>query len=287
MELLVGTAANKETPLAADLTMPLPTAKEIGARLKFNEKGETLLFAGAIRDHRPTLPVEYLVGRRVLEARLMDRSGAVLATNRANVIFDGTPPQDVHFLDIPARARKDQPLQVRATCDPTISGIKEVKFFIGAPQKNALPQSPAPVAGKLFDEKTNEWRASLPVDGQKGTVTVGVQFTSNVGLSAFAVQEVELLDPMELNKQPPGHIAGKVLEGPLPQPDLVVFLYDDKGNAKAKTTTKADGTFAFKDIAPGAYYLFSEKESTSRHVKQDVKVKPDETTPVTLELLLK
>jgi hypothetical protein len=98
---------------------------------------------------------------------------------------------------------------------------------------------------------------------------------------------VELLDPMELSKQPPGHIAGKVLEGPLPQPDLVVFLYDEKGNARAKTTTKDGGAFAFRDVPPGAYYLFCEKEVTNRQVKTEVKVKPDETTQATLELLLK
>jgi hypothetical protein len=98
---------------------------------------------------------------------------------------------------------------------------------------------------------------------------------------------VELIDPAELNKPEPGNIAGKLIEGRLPQPDAVVFLYDEKGNAKAKTTTKTDGTFEFKDLLPGSYYLFSDKVSTNRHIKKAVVVKPGETLAVTLELLLK
>ena len=127
----------------------------------------------------------------------------------------------------------------------------------------------------------------MPVEGQKGVVTVGVQFTTKAGLSKIETQEIELLDPMELNKPVPGNIAGKVIEGRLPQAGLTVFLYDDKGNAKAKTTTKNDGAFDFKDLVPGPYYLFSEKETTNRHIKQEVTVKPGETLNVTLELVLK
>jgi hypothetical protein len=287
LEFLIGTASDTDSTVVPDLTMKRPTAKDVIARVKFDPKGDTLQLTGAIKDHGPKLPVEFLVGKRMLEARLLDRAGNTLAMHRAQVIFDGTPPQNVHFTDLPPKVRKDQPLAVRATCDPAISGIKEVKFFIGEPQKNAPPQSPPPIAGKLFDEKTNEWRAALPLEGQKGALIVGVQFTTKAGLSKIETQEVELLDPAELNKPVPGNIAGKLIEGRLLQAGQVVFLYDDKGAAKAKTTTKADGSFEFKELVPGAYYLFSEKETTNRHIKQEVAVKPGETLMVTLELVLK
>lgn len=287
LEFVIGTARDMKSPVDADLTLPIPTAKAIAARLKFDPKGDTLLLAGSIKDHEPQLPVELLVGKRVLEARLLDRDRRRIAWDRKEVTFDGTPPQNVHFTDLPLKARKDQPLAVRAVCDPTISGIKDVKFFLGAPEKNELPKKPLPIAGKLFDADTNEYRGAIPIDEQKSAVTVGVQFTTRAGLSSIVTQEVELLDPMELNKPIPGNIAGKLIEGKLTQPGLVVFLYDDKGNAKAKTTTKDDGSFEFKDVLPGAYYLFSEKESTNRHIKQEVAVKAGETLNVTLELLLK
>jgi hypothetical protein len=239
-----------------------------------------------IRDHQPNVPVEHLVGKRVLEARLLDAEGKEVARDRVSVTFDGTAPRNVRFLDLPPKARNDQPLAVRATCDPTISGIKEVRFFVGKPQGEAPPQNPPPVPGKLFDEKTNEWRASLPVAGQKGTITVGVQFVTNAGMGKIETQDVELVDPAELTKPEPGTIAGKVVEGPRPQPGLVVFLYDSKGVAIDKRTTGDGGTFTFKDLAPGTYYLFTRKEATNRQRQVDVVLKAGETATPTLEIVL-
>jgi hypothetical protein len=288
LEFVIGSTTHRWAPVVADLTMPIPTAKAVAARVKFDPKGETLLLTGSIKDHEPQLPVELLVGRRVLEARLLDwDQKEITRSKRVDVIFDGSPPQNVHFTDLPLRARKDQPIVVRASCDPTISGIKEVKFFVGLPQKNELPKAPPPIAGKLFDEAVNEYRATVPVDGQKGVITVGVQFTTNAGLSTIETQEVELVDAAELNKPAPGAISGKVIEGKLAQPGLVVFLYDDKGNSKAKTTTDEGGAFEFKDLAPASYFLYCEKETTNRHIKKEVTVKAGDTVVETLELLLK
>ncbi|HSQ55294.1 MAG TPA: hypothetical protein VLM40_06070 [Gemmata sp.] len=287
LELLVGTAPNSSAAVAADLTMSVPTAKNVAARVKFDPKGESLLLTGSIQDHRPALPVELLVGKRVLEARLLDANRNVLATDRVDVVFDGSPPRNVRFLDLPPKARKEQPLAVHATCDPPISGIKEVKFFLGRPQSNAPPQNAPMIAGKLFDAATNEWRAAIPIEGQKGMVTVGVQFVTNAGLSRIETQDVELVDAAEINKPEPGKIAGKVIELRLPQKDRVVFLYDEKGNAKDKKRSKDDGTFVFPDVSPGRYFLFTQNEYANTQAKVELEVKPGETAKATLELLLK
>src|SRR5207244_6513159 len=107
---------------------------------------------------------------RIIEARLTDREGKVWDTARTTVIFDGTPPRNVRFLDLPPRVRKDQPLAVRATCDLPVSGIREVKFFVGKPVNNAPPPAPPPVPGQLVDPKANLWRASLPFGALTGDV---------------------------------------------------------------------------------------------------------------------
>lgn len=286
LELLVGTAKDAKAPVVADLTLPIATARARGARFRFDAKGETLELTGTLGDHKPVLPVELLTGKRVLEARLLAPDGAELAKSRVVVVFDGNPPADVKYLDLPPRAAKGAPLAVKATCAPSVAGIKEVRFFVGKPNKDELPAAPAPVPG-MRAEGEAEWRANLQMPDAKGVVVVGVKFTTFAGLSTIETQEIELLDAAEVNKPAPGKIAGKLLENRIPQPNATVFLYDEKGAAVAKTATKADGTFEFKDLPPGSYYLFSEKVPTNRHVKEQVEVKAGATTTRELELLLK
>lgn len=284
LELLVGTAKDNASPVSADLTLPIPTARARVVKFRFDPKGETFELAGSLVDHKPVLPVELLTGKRALEARLLTANGELVAKDRVYVVFDGNTPTDVHFLDLPPRAAKGQPLAVRATCAPTVSGIKEVKFFVGKPNKSELPASPAPVPGV---GEGGDWRATLQMPDTKGIVTVGVKFTTYAGLSTIETQEIDLADAAELNRPAPGAIAGKLTENRIVQPGATVFLYDAKGNPLAKATTKDDGTFAFKDLPPGSYYLFSEKITTNRQVKDQVDVKPGETTAKELELYLK
>lgn len=286
LELLVGTAKDAKSPVVADLTLPIATARARAARYRFDAKGETLELVGTLGDHKPVLPVELLTGRRTLEARLLAPDGAELAKSRVVVVFDGNPPADVKFLDLPPRAAKGAPLAVKATCGPSVAGIKEVRFFVGKPNKDELPVAPAPVPG-VRAEGEAEWRANLQMPDAKGVVVVGVKFTTFAGLSSIETQEIELLDAAELNKPAPGKIAGKLIENRIPQPNATVYLYDAKGAALAKTNTKADGTFEFKDLVPGTYYLFSEKVPTNRQVKEQVEVKAGATATKDLELLLK
>ena len=284
LELLVGTAANDSSPVRADLTLPIATARARVVKYRFDPKGESFALAGTLTDHRPVLPVELLTGRRALEARLLAPDGAVLATDRVYVTFDSRAPA-VEFT-APPRAAKGQPLPLTAFAGPTISGIKEVKFFVGKPDKGELPAAPAPVPGVRVAD-ASEWRATLPMPDTNGVVTVGVRFITLAGQVTTEMRDVELLDAAVLNKPAPGKIAGKLTENRIVQAGATVFLYDAKGNALAKTTTKADGTFEFKELPPGAYFLFSEKIATGREKKLPVDVKSGETTAAELELLMK
>jgi len=286
LELLVDTAKDTKSPVVADLTLPIATARARGARFRFDAKGETLELVGTLGDHKPVLPVELLTGKRTLEARLLAPDGAELAKSRVVVVFDGNPPADVKFLDLPSRAAKGAPLAVKATCAPSVAGIKEVRFFVGKPTKDELPAAPVPVPGVRADGEV-EWRANLQMPDAKGVVVVGVRFTTFAGLSTIETQEIELLDAAELTKPAPGKVAGKVIENRIAQPAATVFLYDAKGAPLAKTATKADGTFEFRDLPPGRYFLFTEKPATNRLAKEEVEVKAGATVAKDLELLLK
>ena len=233
------------------------------------------------------LPVGLLVGERALEARLLDATGKELGFARTAVVFDGTPPTNARFLDLPTRAGKGQPLAVRAACDPPVSGLGEVKFFVGKVEKGQLPPAPPPAPGQLLDAKGNVWAATLAAPKDADRVTVGVRFVSKTGLATIETAEIELVDPAELAKPRPGAIAGKVVEGGLTPDGLPVFLYDAKRAPLAQTKTAGDGTFSFRDLPPGQYVLFARREETNREAMVDVTVAPAAVARPTLELFLR
>ena len=105
-------------------------------------------------------------------------------------------------------------------------------------------------------------KLALPQD-RKGPTDFSVQLVNQVGLSTFATISVELTEE-DSAKSAPGKIAGTVLQGAQPQGELEVVLSDDKGAEKGKAKTKADGTFAFEDVAPGKYRLAVTKASNGR-----------------------
>lgn len=278
---------------ADPLRNPVP-AKVRTVGLRFDPKGESFLIRATLQDPWPKLPLEFVVGERVIEARLLGPGGKPVldsrgqpVVGRTQVVFDGTPPTNVRFIGLAPRVRKDQPLLVKATSDPTVSGIKEVRFFFGKPVNGAPPSGVATVPGVLVDPKGNEWRATLPVAGLPERVTVGVLVVSKSGAAAVAAEEIELVDPAVLNKPVPGIITGKVTDNRLPQPKLKVFLYDAAAKPLRESTTNTEGVYEFKAVPPGTYFVYTYHELTRRQDKKQVDLKPAETHKQDLELLLK
>jgi hypothetical protein len=284
VEVAVGTESGGK--FAADFTRRDIPARDRSVGVAFDPKGGWTLRA-TVGDPEPKLPVNRLVGPRVLLARLLDANGKELARDRQEVTFDGRRPQGVEFVDPPARVPSDKPLSVKATCDLPVSGVKEVHFFVGKPANDAPPPNAVLVEGKPTGDPRPVWSAALQLDGAKGPLEVSVRVTSKAGLVGFATVKVERADPAELNKPEPATVKGKVLEGTLPQPGLAVVLLDDKGKEKAKAKTKDDGSFAFPDLPAGKYTLFAEKPSTGREKRQAVEVAAGEEKVVELGLLLK
>jgi hypothetical protein len=271
---------------AADVSFTIDPAKAGAATLKFDPKGDAFQLRGVLADPEARLPVGLLVGVRGLTADLLDRGDDVAATDTAAVTFDNTPPRNIRLLGLPPQLPKGQKVLVRAASDPTISGVARVQFFLGAPVKGEPPASAALVKGEPA-AGLNEWRAVLDPGPLTGPVVVGVLFVTNAGQRAVGTAEVEFVDPAELAKPKPGAITGRVLEQRLPQGGREVFLYDDKKAAKAKATSKPDGSFEFKDLPPGRYSLYTQNEVSNTEATADVDVAPGETAPADLTLLLR
>ncbi len=277
---------NKDDRFVVDSERVLPTAKREGAAASLKSPDGAVVLQGTLGDWDVKLPVDFLVGVRDLEARLKDAAGTVVAEARVRVVFDNAPPANVQFLALAPKARKDQPLAVRATCDPTISGLKSVRFFLGRPVKNAPPSGATPVPGQLADERANVWAGAIPVPPAAGPVTVTAEFTTKAGNKGFESQDVELVDPADFNKPEPGSIAGKATDNSLAVGGLTVILLDDKGAEKARALTKPDGSYSFPDLVPGKYRLYAERETTNRKADETVDLKAGEAKKLDLVLLL-
>lgn len=268
-----------------------PPARKRTTTLAFDPKGP-LSLAATITDTEVALPVDRLVGERVVRARVLDANGKEIAAATRRVIFDGDPPRNLKFIDPPARAKAAMPLAVRVTVDPPVSGVKEVNVFLGKPAKNAPPSGAMLIPAKPDGDG---WTATVPLGAGPVPADITAQVVSGSGKTAFATTTVELVPAGEFDKPKPGAIAGKVVEGEIAQPGLVVELYDEKekpkGNEKQKpkatAKTKDDGTFLFADLPAGQYRVFAAKVTTNREKGESVEVVAGETSGVTLALVLK
>ena len=263
VELRLGTARPGPAGFEVDAAETVAPARDRDRGIRFDPKGETIFVRGRLRDPIGKLPVGLLVGSRTLEARLVSATNKELAFASATVVFDGTAPTNVQFLDLPAEAGKGVPLRLRATCDPTVAGVREVKFFVGPPADGKLPAAPAPVPGKLVNAKTNEWQADVQ-PGTADRATVGVRFTTNTGKERTVTADVVLIDPAVLNKPKPGKIVGTLTEGKFKLDAHPVVLRDEKQAPLAEVKTKADGTFEFPAVLPGKYFLYAARVESNR-----------------------
>jgi hypothetical protein len=239
----------------AEARRPTPWDQVIG----FNPLGAdgALVFTAAVRDWAVELDTSGITGQRELQARLLSRTGVELALAARTLTMGDSQPEDVRFVDPPARAWRMAPLPLRARGSDQLTGIKEVQFFVGKPVARKVPPGVKTVAGAPLDAERRTWGVKLPLppDG-KGPVDISVRFVNALGKDDFATTTVELLE-----KDPaltaPGKITGKVVRGSAPQPGLEVTLTDEKGAEKGQVTTKDDGTFAFEGVPPGKYRVSS------------------------------
>jgi hypothetical protein len=237
----------------AEARRPTPWDQAIG----FNPLGPggALVFTASVRDWSIELDTTGIAGRRELRARLLSRSGVELAVASRPLTLGDSSPEEVRFVDPPAKAWRMAPLPLKARGSDTVTTIKEVLFFVGKPKDQKVPPEVKTVAGTPLDAGRKTWAVKLPLPQDRtGPVEISVCFVNALGRNAFATTEVELLE-----KDPaltaPARITGRVVRGSNPQPGLTVLLTDEKGAEKGKATTKDDGTFAFEGLPAGKYRL--------------------------------
>jgi serine/threonine protein kinase len=191
-------------------------------RLFFNPTGPdgALLFRTEVQDWSAGLDVKDVFGQRVLRLRLLanDKEEKVIDSSekvepqepardkfkekpfvRFSYLVDGSPPEGVKFVleRLPATRKEGDPLRVVATGQDPESGIKEVIFFVGKPDKDGNPPPNAVQAeGRPVAKEDNTWAAELaaPTD-KKSILEVSVLFINGVGLRKIETITVDLSDP--------------------------------------------------------------------------------------------
>ena len=106
----------------------------------------------------------------------------------------------MQFVELPPLVRQGTLLPVKAVGRADVAGVKEVRFFVGAPPADGkLPPGTATVAGEQLDSSGRAWgaRMKLPAD-RKGPLDLGVQFVSSVGLVTFAPDDIDWADEVRI-----------------------------------------------------------------------------------------
>jgi hypothetical protein len=183
-------------------------------------------------------------------------------TITANLVIDGSPPEDLSFVDFPKKLPRGDPLVVKAAGKDPESTIASVVFFLGKPEANgAIPKTAVKTDGER-EGATNVWAATLPVPTDKpATVQVSAQFTNGVGLTkTIGPVIIKLVDAKAGGG---ATIKGSVVEGERAQAGLTVVLRDPQGVPKDTVTTGKDGIFVFKNVPPGTYQIVARKTSSN------------------------
>ena len=221
-----------------------------------------------------------IVGQRVLRGRLLDKEGAPLRTVYETLTLDDAAPKGLQFVDPPKVAKKDAPLTLKATAGTSLSGIREVNFFLGKDAQGKPPQGVAAIPGRALEDEKTTWTATLPLRGEKtGLTEFSVQFVNRAGQSSFATTSIDLIDG-DPAKVLPGRVEGVVTEGSTPIPGLKVSLRNEKNVELQTTTTDEQGVFKFEKLTPGKYLLYTSRPSTKRQGSAIVNVVAEQTTTV-------
>ena len=287
-----------------DITPWSTPAKQ--SKMGFDARGEggALVFEASLVDWSPSLLTAGIRGERRLQAKLIDSDGrTVLDVSQKSMILDDLKPQEVTMGPIPSQVPKGTAsIPVTAVSLVPASAVKEMTFFIGksADYEKALAAG-AIAKGKPSTGDPSTWTADLPIPAAAvNPLFISVRVVSGVDLVSFATEESELTaaaptaaeekakKDAEANK--PGIVTGKVSQGTLPQPNLVVTLVEVEVKPgvdpkTAETKTDKSGVYTFKDVKPGKYKVASKNMASLAKSTKPVTVEPGKTGTVDLDLL--
>ena len=224
-------------------------------------------------------------GPREVRASLVVPDGGPERSATALVTLDDRPPTIARPrlpATIPAGATS-----VRVAVEATSgTDIASVAFYPGSPPEPGQKPKEKPIAATL-DRASGLWIASIPLRGdERGRLEVTARAVNGIGRDAYAEATALVLPPEPAGGKPPqpGRIAGTVVLGTIPQPEVPVVLRDAKAAEVARTKTDADGHFAFAKLPPGSYKIVAQKPFPIRTGTADATVADGQEATVQVDL---
>ncbi len=200
-----------------------------------------------------------LSGHWRVVAVAIDEDGVIVARSNAEVMIDGEAPSRVDLTtQTPLVAGKPAGFRIDAADD--LSGVDSVRLYLGYPIENAPPADAKPIVAAPLAGEPGAWSAALPMPAAT-TAVVTVEVTDRVGKVRNKTQQLVLIDEATAAL---GSVAGTVVEGVLPQPNLTVELRDPQQQPVASSKTDAKGAFHFAGVKPGKYLVWSIKAASQR-----------------------
>lgn len=282
LEVALGRSDN-DGGFKPELTREFAQAKK--SRIDVEGAKDALVFTGSLTDWTATFDTRNIVGARELAARLIDQAGQPIAMTRQPIVLDDTPPV-AKIAPTPAQVKGGTVLQIQAQGSDAESGVAQVIFFFGRPDKGEVPAGAPRFKAIPSSREGSVWRVPLliPAD-HKGPLAISVQVVNHAGMVSSDTVTVEVTE-REPGKTGLGEIHGQVTEGPRPQPNLLVTLLDERGKEIAHTRTQPDGAYRFSQLPPGRYRVIAVKPESQRRASQDVNVEADRPTRTDLALAL-
>ncbi|MBI2808295.1 MAG: carboxypeptidase regulatory-like domain-containing protein [Planctomycetes bacterium] len=246
---------------------------------------DALIFDASIGDWTAFFDTRHAVGPRALRARLLDAKGKQIAQAEQSMVIDDSPPIAL-IAPTPPQVQRGTVLQMKAQGVDPQSGVAQVVFFLGQPEKGEVPVAATRFKAIPANRELTQWHAPLfvPAD-HKGPLAISVQVVNHAGMASIDTVTVDVTAG-EPGKTGLGEIRGIVMEGPRVQPKLLVTLVNADGKEVARTHTLADGTYVFRQLAPGKYRVICVKPESQRRAVVNATVGPDRVTKTNLTLAL-
>jgi hypothetical protein len=274
----------------------LPGDRDRTVALRIGGTDGAIVFNSGVKDWAFDLDATGVLGKRKLRARLMTPKGPTpdpvndteLGVDQPEIVFDNSPP--IVKITAPLEHPRGTPLTVKITATDPESGVDRVLVFVGDPPAATVV---GPVRGKVYladpGKEAASFSAVLPMADIKGRAVVGVRAIDGAGLVTDTSAEVDLIDPASAGgaKASTGKIKGVVGQGSpaRPQGGKPVYLIDEKQTSVVKRTDTNDkGEFQFNDVAPGNYFVRSDKPTDYSTAKKSVTVEAGKTSEVALDL---